>query len=614
MNFNKETVSYLNSSRLFSICTNIDLARIAPYITEVSLFGGEALFKTGENADYLYLIIDGEIEIQSGKRVLNRIESGSVGEEIAGRKGKYLTSAVARRDSRLLRIPQKQILELMKKYPEIKDEIYSSLVNHHAYIKIDEEALQCRDKKEEDPGWMKIAGWILTITVPFFIYFFGDSLSLDWKCKIFLTVASATVLMWIFRLAHEFIPSILSVIVILILDIAPSNVALSGFTSGSFFMALSIFGISAVLVSSGLTYRVVINLFRILPLSQFWHSFAIFITGIFLTPLLPSANGRISLSSPILIDMVESLGYKRGGKAATRLAVATFAGFTMFSSIFLSSKAIHFIVFGLLPAQVRDQFDWGYWFYSAIVAGIVLFLFYFILTQIMFSNQERPGLSSEIIKAQHEALGPLSSMEWAALGGITLFAVGIATSSIHKIELPWIGFTVLYVVLAFGSLSKKDFRLNIDWTFLIYLGTLIGLVKTMSYIGLDQLLGHNFLWLGEYMKDKFEVFVPLLSGCIMLLRIFIPNNATVAILASVLFPISIISGINPWIIGFILLIMSDAWILPYQSTYYVLFDELTSEKKLFSRSMILKFNFISILFRIIAIYASIPFWRAIGIL
>ncbi|MCI5157929.1 MAG: TRAP transporter large permease subunit [Candidatus Electrothrix sp. AUS1_2] len=445
-------------------------------------------------------------------------------------------------------------------------------------------------------------------------YYYGDSVEFDWKGKIFLTVAIATVVMWIFRLVDEYIPSIMAVIAILVLDIAPPDIVLSGFTSGSFFMALSIFGLSAILTTSGVTYRIVINLFRFLPLSQFWHSLAIFITGIFLTPLFPSANGRIGIATPILLDMAESLGYKKGGKAATRLAIATFAGFTMFSSIFLSSKSMHFIVFGILPIQVRERFSWGYWLYAALIAGCVLMAFYFLLTQIMFHNTDKPRLSREIIKAQYAVLGPLSAQEWAAIGGIALFALGVATSSIHKIQLPWVGFAVLYFILVLGFLSKKDFKTHVDWTFLLYLGALIGLIKTISYLGLDNLLGQKFLWLGKYMKNDFYLFVPLLSICTMFLRLFIPNTATVAILSSVLFPIALSNGINPWVIGFIILIMSDSWVMPYQCSYYLLFDELTSSKRLFSKAMMLKFNLISISFRLAAVYASIPFWKSIGLL
>jgi DASS family divalent anion:Na+ symporter len=612
MNFNTETINYLKQSQLFSFCSNTDLARIAPFISEVSVRAGDTLFKTGDQAETLYLLMEGQIEIQSGRRTLNQIESGTLGEESVNRKGKYLTSAISLKDSKLLSIPQKQIMSLLKKYPEMKDKLYSSLVNHHAFIKIEDESV--KERKKDDAENITVLGWCFAIFLPAAIYYYGGALSPDWKANIFLTVAIATVVMWIFRLVDEFIPSIMAVIVILILDIAPPDIVLSGFTSGSFFMALSIFGLSAILTTSGLTYRIVINLFRFLPLSQFWHSLAIFITGIFLTPLFPSANGRIGIATPILLDMVESLGYKKGGKAATRLAIATFAGFTMFSSIFLSSKSMHFIVFGILPIQVKERFDWGYWFYAASIAGIVLLTFYFILTQIMFQNSDKPRLSKNIIKAQYEVLGPLSAQEWAAIGGIALFALGIATASIHKIQLPWIGFAVLYIILVLGFLSKKDFKTHVDWTFLIYLGALIGVIRTMSYLGLDISLGQKFLWLGTYMKNNFYLFVPLLSLSTMLLRLFIPNTATVAILASVLFPIALLNGMNPWVIGFIILIISDSWIMPYQCSYYLLFDELTSAKHPFSRSMILKFNFISISFRIIAIYASIPFWKSVGIL
>ncbi|MCI5140178.1 MAG: TRAP transporter large permease subunit [Candidatus Electrothrix sp. ATG1] len=612
MNFNAKTINYLKGSTLFSLCSNTDLARIAPFITEVPVSMGETLFNTGDQAENLFLLMEGQFEVQSGRRVLNRVEGGTLGEESVKNKGKYLTTAVALNDSKILKIPQKQILRLLKKYPEMKDKLYSSLVNHHAHIKIEDRAT--KEIKKEDAENITVIGWLFAILLPAVIYYYGGTLSFDWKTKIFLTVACATVIMWIFRLVDEFIPSIMAVIVILVLDIAPPEVVLSGFTSGSFFMALSIFGLSAILTTSGLTYRIVINLFRFLPLSQFWHSLAIFITGIFLTPLFPSANGRIGIATPILLDMVESLGYKKGGKASTRLAIATFSGFTMFSSIFLSSKSMHFIVFGILPLQVRDRFNWGYWFYAAIVAGLVLMIFYFLLTQIMFRNSDKPRLSRDIIKAQYDVLGPLNAQEWAAISGIALFALGIATSSIHKIQLPWIGFAVLYFILVLGFLPKKDFKTHVDWTFLLYLGALIGLIKTISYLGLDISIGQNFLWLGSYMKNNFYLFVPLLSISTMLLRLFIPNTATVAILASVLFPISLLNGINPWVIGFIILIMSDSWMLPYQCSYYLLFDELTSPKRLFSKSMILKFNFISITFRIAAVYASIPFWKSVGIL
>ena len=60
--------------------------------------------------------------------------------------------------------------------------------------------------------------------------------------------------------------------------------------------------------------------------------------------------------------------------------------------------------------------------------------------------------------------------------------------------------------------------------------------------------------------------------------------------------------------------MSDAWFMPYQSTYYILFNELTGKRKLYIDSEMLKFNLISVGFRIVAVFISIPFWRYLGLL
>ena len=612
----KKITEYLQKAELLSSCSNMDIARIAPYVFEKKLQAGEMLFKSDSPAEALYLLMEGAIKLESEKGILQEATGGTLGEEAVNAGGRYLSDAVALSSISVLVIPRERLQALLNNYPELKGSIYRNLINHHADKKLPEDLAAKGPVKAIIPetSRVKILGWVLTILLPCIIILLGDNWGIDWKTKIFMTVAVSTVMMWIFRLAHEFIPSIFAVLVILILDIAPPSVALSGFTSGSFFMALSIFGLAAVLISSGLTYRIVINMLRYLPRSQFWYTISIFFTGIFLTPLLPSANGRISLASPLLTDMVESLGYKKGGKAATRLSIATFSGFTMFSAVFLSSKSINFVIFGLLPIQVRDQFTWGYWFFASLAAGAVMLLLYIIITAILYRNDEIPKLSREQLDSKKEILGPMSTQEWAALGGVMLFLIGIATSSIHKIQLPWIGFTVLYVVLALEFLSKQEFKVSIDWTFLIYLGTLIGLVKSMSFIGLDQAIGAHLTWLGEYTTSNFSLFVLLLSSSILLLRLFIPNNATVAILASVFLPIAEVSGINPWVVGFIILIMSDAWFMPYQCTYYLLFDELAGSKQLYNKASLIRFNLISILFRFAAVYISIPFWRFIGIL
>lgn len=466
----------------------------------------------------------------------------------------------------------------------------------------------------------KAVGWILSVVIPAITLFYLSSIGLEWRLKYFLVIFSATAIMWIFRLSPEFVPSIFAIVAIIIMDVVPANVILSGFTSGTFFMAMSVFGIAALLVSSGLIKRIVLLALKRAPYSSFWYSFILTIAGLLFTPLVPSANGRIAMATPLLSETIKNLGYKPSGRGATQLAISTFFGFTLFSGIFLSSKSINFVVYGLLPQQVREQFSWDYWIFASLAAFVTMMALFWFINYLMFrkSKNNNENISENDIKQhiskQLNEMKTLSADEIAAIGAVFLFILGIFTISIHKIQLPWIGLSILYVLLAYGFLSKSDFHKNINWPFLIYLGALVGFVKAMYYINFNQLIGDNISWLSFYMREHFMLFVLFLTACIYITRIIVPNNAVVAIFAAVLFPVSEISGINPWITGFIILVLSDGWIMPYQCTYYMLYQDMCDKENLYHKPTMIKFNLLTNFIRIAAVLVSLYYWKMIGIL
>jgi hypothetical protein len=60
--------------------------------------------------------------------------------------------------------------------------------------------------------------------------------------------------------------------------------------------------------------------------------------------------------------------------------------------------------------------------------------------------------------------------------------------------------------------------------------------------------------------------------------------------------------------------MSEHWFFPYQCTYYVQFEELTKRKRTFNEKSFITFNAMTALVRLLGLYASIPFWRSLGLL
>jgi DASS family divalent anion:Na+ symporter len=590
------------------------LAKIIPYFNRKSFASNEQVFTESLPSKYFYYLQSGRINLHQKDRQITTTANNFFGWESALDVSHYISNARADSDVVVWEIDRQALKVIFGSNPHKQKQFYQLLFNN--FVGKDFPLVEATNSERgvhiKGNELSKAIGWLLAIVLPMAIGFWSIKAGFEWNAYIFLMVLSATIVMWIFGLVAEFIPGIFAILSLLILGVAPSSTILSGFASGSFFMAMSLFGLGSIIAKSGIIYRLVLIVSKYLPNSVFWHSLSILINGIILNPIIPSANGRVGLINVLLVDTIESLGLRYRGKAATHLAVSAFMGISLVAYVFLSSKSANFIVYGLLPEQVKQQFSWGYWLLAGSVAGVVSIALYLILAFCLFRDRELPQVSKDKINVQLEILGELTNLEWLAAIGILLFLVGTMTSSIHKIELPWIGLGILYLFLALGLMEKQQFQSQIDWSFLILLGSLVGVGETMSYVGIDFWIGQNLFWLVDYMKTNFYLFVFLLMITILLVRFFLPNNATVAIFATILIPLAENNGINPWIIGLLLLNFSDAWLLPYQCSYYLQFRE--DNRDIYNEKLMLKANFWTNVIRVFAIYLSLPYWQYLGLL
>ncbi len=198
--------------------------------------------------------------------------------------------------------------------------------------------------------------------------------------------------------------------------------------------------------------------------------------------------------------------------------------------------------------------------------------------------------------------------------GIAIFAFGVMTTPIHLIAPAWIALILLFFLLTFNFLRGSEFRDKIDWAFLMYLAGLVGMVAAMSHLGLSKFLASHLGWLGDIMRGDFPLFVLILTALLFTLRLFAPINAAVSISAAILLPLADLNGVNPWLVGFVILVMCEHWFFPYQCSYFVQFENLTQKKPVYEPGSFLMFNTVSVLFRLAGIYASIPVWKSMGLL
>jgi divalent anion:Na+ symporter, DASS family len=605
--------AYLTADELLGRGNHQSLARLLSHATMQQYPAGALIYCADDPADTFYLLIEGAVTLVSPQGRSSALIAGRFGEEAASDAHYYLTDAVAVTDTTVVCIARCAMRVLAEANPFLKTDLLLSLASHLAGEKLTRQAAPALP---EQTGYRRHAapGWLLVIALPLLLLEFGAALGIERSGVMFLAIFAATVAMWVFNLVDDYIPALFALLATLLTGLVPAPVILSGFASDGFLMALSTLALGTVVVTSGLGYRIMLILLQRLPNNQFWHNVGLFTTGLVLTPIIPTANGRIALLAPFYADMIENLRLTRLGHAATRLSLTCFSGGSLFSAIFITSKSVNFAVFALLSTQAQNHFQWMTWLFAACVTGCALLAVHALAAAVGCRNSEQPQLPKDRIAQQRALLGEMKSREWAAVIGIGFMLVGVVTSSLHKVQPPWLGFTMLFGLLLCGTLSRKELKEQVDWTFLLYLSGITGIVAAFTHLGLDRDLAARLPDLGGSMRDHFGLFVLALFALVNVIRLAAPTNATTVILATILMPLAKASGINEWLVGFIILVFSEAWFFPYQCSYYLQLQQANRIAPMYDEPLFLRLNAMMNLGRLLAVYASFPYWKMLGIL
>ena len=544
-------------------CRYIALARLLPHLRLQTFAAGQQVFAAEAPAETLFLVVSGRAELVTplGRRYAVR-QGGRLGDETATEVRHYLAAAEAVEALTVIAIPRTKLHEALAPTSEVQAEFSLALMGTFSGEVMTSKSTSAIRRANAYVAPAVAIGWLLTALLPPGVWYAAHAGGMPHDAAMFLGIFSAAVLMWIFKLVDEYVPGLFILLAAICVGMAPAKVVFSGFASDGFFMAMSILGLGTVIVTSGLSYRVSLLLLRWLPKNQVGLHAGLLGMGTLLTPILPTANGRVALMAPIFNDLFEVLRLRPGGKAANQLAIATFTGVTLFSGMFLTSKSVNFVVFGMMSSQMQGQFQWVAWLVASAAVGLALLVAYALMVVLFYRNREPVTVATQTVASQLQLLGALKQREWAAIGGVVLFLVGILSFSVHAIPPPWIGLSILYGLLLCGFLTKKEFRQQVDWPFLIYLASIVGIIAIINCVGLDRLIAHQLSGLGQVMRTDFAGFILLLAAITFVLRLVMPINAAIVILAAVFMPLADHAGINQWVVGFIILVLGEMWMFP----------------------------------------------------
>ena len=459
----------------------------------------------------------------------------------------------------------------------------------------------------------KWLGALMGLGLGGYLWFCQPDIGLDSSAVKLLGLISLTLIFWVFRVLPDYGVALVFAMAIILTKLQSAETVMGGFASTTWFMTLGVLGLGAAITGSGLFYRLSLHLVRLFPLSYYWQIFATGIMGVVVMALIPQQTARTVITSQMLVNLSESLGYKTPSKASTGLFVASFLGLGQLGFLFLTGSTTSLIAWGLLPSDVRAQFTWGYWFIAALPPTLVVIIIILLCTIFLYRPESQPKISYTMVQTQLNILGPLSYKEWISLGVLLFTVTGWLTAPYHGIDGAWIAIIAFATLVNTGIIDWNMLRKGIDWELLIHMGVTLAIPTLLKQAKIDQ-------WLVDVMSplilpfmDSPVWFFLIIALLTYALKLIFTSFLAVVTLSVALLPLSIDVGMSPWIIAMVILIASEVWFFPYQVDWHMLAYS-TTDGKGFSYPLMCRINIFYAVAYIIALIVAIPYWRYLGLM
>ena len=624
----------------------INLARLTPNFEQLHVKSGEIVLRHGDTWDALYIIIEGIVRVflpPGGKtREIACMGPGDCFGEMALLTGEPGSADIeATTDLTLLRLSKECFDKLIRKHQSLGVNLAGLLASRLSLTY----AVVCGRREVDIPekpwrespegkisvvpaipksttsllfpigflGDKRILSLLLTAVICVLTGLFLRTTPLSQSHIILIELLLAATIIWSLNQFSYHAVSIALMVLAMLLGIATPEKALSGFSSSSWFLVLGVFAISAAISKTGLLYRFVLLVMKRFPPNYIGQTLGFALSGLLLTPVIPSPNGRVLLASPLVLTLSEVLGFKKGNPGAVGMAMACLLGFGHMSFMFMNGAATCFLVLGFLPSGVSSSMSWGFWLKAALPLGIFFFIFSYLGIIFLYRPKERKTLNPWVIETQLRTLGPLTVEEKISLATVVVSLMGFLTQPWHHINVAWVAMLSFLILFAGSVLDEKSVRTDIDWNFLISFGALVGFGTVISASGLSEVIASGIKPYLEFFNGSRLIFFWIIVMAVMILRFLLPLPPALLVSILSIMPITSTLHLHPLIVGLVVLASANPWFLPYQNWMYQNLLQDT-EGKLFDHGQTLELAFLHIFIVMGAVTISVLYWKYLGLI
>jgi anion transporter len=647
---------------LFSRLSNVDKAKLVADLEELTFQPGETILSTMEEArGWAYFMVDGEVEISvpksGGMAPLLILGPGDVFGDTGSASVQFKETQVrAISPSRLCRVPTvkwKRLLEtdssLAQAFTELISRQLSASLRELARTRrlLDAYAEEFWDsvpapynvecaaadiktvqrvgtEQSQAPRWYARdkppSRWHQLLTKQTMLHILGTISSVliyllhpgPYKLAAITAILVWAGYNWFLGALPDYVIALMATVLAGVTGVVKPNVALAGFSSPAWFLLAGVLGIGVAVSKSGLLYRLALHMLQWFPPTYKGQSLAMAITGLLFTPLLPSSTSRTAMASPLALELSEAMRFPDRSNGSAGLAMSSFLGFGQMYFMAFSGGSICMLVWSLLPEPVRQQITWMNWLWISLPLGLITFIGSYLAILYRFPPEPTAGVSPHTIQAQLRVLGSMTRTERITSAVLGLVLVGFVTESWHHIDPAWVAMAGFLILIMAGVLDRDALK-GLDWAVLLLVGALVSVAEITKVTGFnDQLTAWVQPLLHPFSSSPY-LFLTAVAVLTIIVKLAVPINQAVLIVALSLLPVSSELGYNPFIVTLVVLALSNSWILPQQNSMYVTVFSGTEERA-FTMKQVRPLALLHAGVGVIAVVASVPFWRLLGLM
>ena len=602
----------------------VSLARLAGALERIELPNGSVVTREGDRAQELYLLeagaITASVHAPNGAIDVGTVSApGSFGEMGLLLSRRTATVQVTQ-DAVMWRLPRERFEQLVRESPGLAlgvatsladtlDRRQRDLVGAPMLTESQPMTLEARRTGARPAKW-RVIGALAAIVVPLALAQLSPPAGLSVKGWEIVLVLLGAAIAWLVEPLPDFAIALAMAAVWGALGLAPLATIFSGFATSSWVLALGALALAAAMLRSGFLFRAALALLRAFPATHAGQMLALLFGGILLTPLVPLSVARVAAIAPLAHELARALGHAPRSRGSASLVFAGLIGYWYFSSIFLTGLATNFFVVGLLSADDQRRFGWFGWLAAAAPVGVVCLIGALVVLFLVLRPEGSVRVDAETVRRQNRILGPITRGEQLAIAGLAVLVIGLIVQPIIAVDPAWLALAALVIVTA-GVIDRERFRSSIDWGFLVFLGLLLGSGAVLQAGGVDKWVSALLLDATSGLKAP-GLLVIAFAIIVILSRAVLPSRPAMVLFSLALVPAAPALGISPWVAGFVVLVASNVWVLPYQGLEYLIARDATNGEAFDDRQGTQVGAALTVV-RLIAIAAAVPVWIATGL-